>query len=194
MDRRIGLFGGTYDPVHNGHISAAESFLNSKLVDSLWILLNPAPPHKSEADFAPYSCRLKMLRKAFNFNQRIKISDVETRLPKPCYTVQTLRYLTESYPDSTFYLCIGYDSFASFQSWYEWEQILKLCTLLVVNRPSGGAEPKNDKLLDNAVFIEHQPMEVSSSEIRTRIAEGKPITRLVPHSVEKFIKEERLYE
>jgi nicotinate-nucleotide adenylyltransferase len=194
MDRRIGLFGGTYDPVHNGHISAAESFLNSKLIDSLCILLNPAPPHKPEADFAPYSCRLKMLRKSFNCNQRIKISDVETRLPKPCYTVQTLRYLTENYPGSTFYLCIGYDSFASFQSWYEWEQILKLCTLLVVNRPSGGAEPENRKLSDNAVFIEHQPMEVSSSEIRTRIAEGKPIAQLVPHTVEKFIKKEGLYK
>lgn len=192
--KRIGLFGGTFDPVHKGHLSAASSFLDSTLIDSLWILLNPAPPHKPDAEFAPYSCRLAMLRKAFKTNQRIRISDVEANLPKPSYTIQTLQHLTNSFPDFTFYLCIGYDSFATFKSWYQWEQILTLSTLLVVDRPSGGAEPADPKLSDHVIFIEHQPMKVSSSEIRTKIVEGKSIDRLVPPSVIRFIEEKGLYK
>ncbi len=81
--KRAGLFGGTFDPVHNGHIASAKSFLNSKYIDSLWILLNPAPPHKQEENFAPYSDRLQMLREAFKSIPNIKISDVETHRPHP---------------------------------------------------------------------------------------------------------------
>jgi nicotinate-nucleotide adenylyltransferase len=192
--KRVGLFGGTFDPVHKGHIASAKSFLNSKYIESLWILLNPAPPHKQEENFAPYADRLQMLRGAFRPVQNIKISDIETRLPKPCYTVQTIRYLKDHYPGVKFYLCIGYDSYVEFQEWYQWKQILDYCTLLVADRPDIEPQKEDQKLTNNAIFVEHQSVRASSTVIRENITEGKPIDDMVPESVATFIKENDLYK
>jgi nicotinate-nucleotide adenylyltransferase len=194
QSKRIGLFGGTFDPVHNGHISAAKSFLASDIIDSLWILLNPDPPHKKRDDFAPYTCRFQMLKNAFKSIKNIKISDLETDLPKPLYTVQTIQYLTNACPEAAFYLCIGYDSYADFKSWHQWEQILELARLLVVNRPGNNQIPEDHGLIDHATFVEHQPVQVSSSEIRAKIARGESAKGLTPPSVLSIIKNNDLYK
>ncbi|HYW34446.1 MAG TPA: nicotinate (nicotinamide) nucleotide adenylyltransferase [Balneolaceae bacterium] len=191
--QRIGVFGGTFNPVHNGHVAIAKSFLNSDYIDALWILLNPSPPHKPDEKFAPYQFRLKMLQEAFQSIEHTLVSDLETRLPQPTYTIQTITYLENSYPEREFFLCIGQDSFYSFQTWHKWREILDHCLLLVANRPDVEKETINKKLFSHSIFIDHEPVQVSSTEIRQRVAQGKPIDHLVPAPVLSFIKKENLY-
>lgn len=188
----IGLLGGTFDPVHNGHISIAKSFRQSKYLNELWILLTPDPPHKPDLPVAGFDIRYKMLQAAMNGYDDIKISDIERKLPKPSYTVQTLAHLNNEYPDKNFYLCMGEDSLAGFKSWHKWQEILRYCMLLVAERPNGHA--KFDTLIEkHAYFIPHDPIEISSTEIRKRIASGKDITRFVPGKVEDIINKYNLY-
>lgn len=193
--RAIGIFGGTFDPVHNGHLAIAKSFLESDLIEELWIFLSPYPPHKeSESITADYSQRLKMLQAAFKPVKKTTISDLELRLPKPSYTVQTIKYLKKKHPDFNFFLCVGKDSFNTFTTWYRWEEILGSVRLLVADRPVN--RPKNlpRKLYERAQFINHEAIAVSSTAIRKRLQDGKPIDDLVPESVTKIIEEENLYQ
>jgi len=191
---RVGIFGGTFDPVHNGHVAVAQSFLKSKKIQELWILLNPAPPHKIDEEFAPYAYRLKMLQEAFRETAHAKVSDIETRLPKPCYTDQTISYLTESHPNISFFLCLGEDSFHSFTEWHHWREIIDHCSLLVANRPGSTVHQSNKKLAAHADFVDHEPIEVSSSQVRERIVRGESIDALVPPAVLEVIKKNKLYQ
>lgn len=192
-NKRIGIFGGTFDPVHNGHVAISKSFLNSGHIDELWVFLNPAPPHKPHRGFAPYTARLKMLQAAFREFDNVRISDLEKKLSEPCYTIQTLSHLEQQYPRHEYYLCIGGDSFRSFKSWYKWKEILEQCTLLVADRPAQDDEKASAELWEHALFVEHQPVEVSSSEIRHKVRRGGSIRNLVPEAVRAVIDREKLY-
>lgn len=188
----IGILGGTFDPVHNGHISIAKSFRDSKYLNELWILLTPDPPHKQDHPVADFNTRFEMLKAAMADYSDIKISDIEKNLPTPSYTIQTLSHLTEKHPGNNFYLCMGEDSLASFKDWHKWQEILRFCRLLVAERPNGHA--KVDSLIEeHAHFISHVPIEISSTEIRNRIATGKDISRFVPRKVEQIIRKNDLY-
>ncbi len=101
--------------------------------------------------------------------------------------------MKDHYPGVQFYLCIGYDSYVEFQEWYQWEQILGYCTLLVADRPNVEPEKEDQELADHAIFVEHQSVSASSTVIRENITEGKPIDDMVPAAVSKFIKENGLY-
>ncbi len=194
-EQTIGLLGGSFDPVHNGHISIAQSFLNSGLISELWILLTPDPPHKKENELNAYRERMEMLKAAFRTMIRVRVSDLEATLPRPSYTVQTLEYLQEKYPQKTFYLCLGEDSLRDFKQWKDWEKILDYCELLVARRPNTKAKQRElgPKLASRTHFIDHQPIETSSTEIRNRISEGKDISHLVPQEVKKIIEQKNLY-
>jgi nicotinate-nucleotide adenylyltransferase len=189
----IGLLGGSFDPVHNGHLSIAKSFLGSDLLDELWILLTPDPPHKADRPQADYQLRLEMLQFAFSDFDNIKVSDIEKQLPQPSYTIQTLKYLKEQYPEQTFYLCIGGDSLQDFKKWKDWQEILDYTDLLVARRPNMSIN-KIDKILRNDVhFVDHEPIEVSSTMIRDAVASGDDISGLVPSSVKHIIDNKQLY-
>lgn len=194
IPRNIGIFGGTFDPVHNGHVSIAKSFLDSGIIDALWIFLNPAPPHKSHDPHESYAARFRLLTLAFESVNNVQISDLETTLPRPCYTIQTVKYLVDRYPEQTFYLCMGKDSFLSFKSWYKWQQILSHCRLLVADRPINNSRVVDPDLLDQTTFVDHEPMEVSSTQVRNHITAGKSIEGLVPEEVASMIKKENLYK
>jgi nicotinate-nucleotide adenylyltransferase len=189
----IGLLGGSFDPVHNGHVAIAQSFLESGFISQLWILLTPDPPHKTEQAFCDYEHRFKMLQAAFWHFENIKIKDVENRLSQPSYTIQTLKHLTEKYPDTKFYLCIGEDLIHDFKQWRDWEKILDVCELLVARRPSGQTIDLDPLIAEKTHFIDHQSIDISSTEIRNRVTEGKKISGLVPEQVQKIIKKANLY-
>ena len=133
--KKIGLFGGTFDPVHIGHISIAKAFLGSGQIDDLWVLLTPFPPHKKKLKYVPYELRLKMLQGAFKHIKKASIHTIENELPAPSYTYQSIAYLKDLYPDHTFMLCIGADSLSNFNSWKYHDRILKQVKLLVADRP-----------------------------------------------------------
>jgi nicotinate-nucleotide adenylyltransferase len=194
LQKSIGILGGSFDPVHKGHLSIAESFLNSDLIDELWVLLAPDPPHKTGQMQADFQHRLHMLQAAFSDFDNIKISDLEQHLPKPSYTIQTFRFLKEKYPDYTFYLCIGEDSLRDFKKWKEWQNILNYCDLLVAQRPTVYLEDMVPSLRDHIHFVDHDPIQISSTEVREAVSEGREISTFVPSSVKEIIETEKLYK
>lgn len=190
----IGLFGGTFNPVHHGHLSIAESFLDSGFITRLWILLTPDPPHKQESSQLAFQRRLEMVEAVFDKQSNIEICTIENKLPRPSYTSQTVRYLRKTYPGKRFWLCIGEDSLNNFKEWYQWEEILEQCELLVAKRPATDKVALDDRINNKARFISHQPVNISSTAVRRRVAEGKDITGLVPAEVKKIIEANHLYK
>lgn len=194
MGQSIGIFGGTFDPVHKGHLAIAESFLGSSYIDELWVLLTPVPPHKPEQKPAPYRLREEMLRAAFAGMNRVEVSTLESQLPAPHYTVRTLQHLHQHYPGHQFYLCIGGDSLSHFNTWYQWQNILDLCELVVAQRPGVRSENIPDEILNRSHLVRHEPLSISSTEVRERCRQGKSLQDLVPDSVAELIARHGLYQ
>lgn len=194
QSQEVGLLGGSFNPVHYGHLAIARSFLNSDYISRLWILLTADPPHKEGTLQLPFDMRLKMLRKAFEGVDKVSVSSVEKDLPPPSYTVRTLEYLSSQYPDKRFWLCLGEDSVKNFNQWYKWEEILDYCELLVARRPSVKDLILDKKIAEKAHFIPHEPIEISSTNIRERVKKGKDVSHLVPRDVHKIIQEYNLYK
>jgi len=189
--KRIGLFGGSFDPVHNGHIEAVNSFLESGLIDEIWILLTPAPPHKPDQKKTDFEHRYNMLKLAFQESDNIKISDIENDLPKPSYTLQTIHHLKTKNPDYTFFLCLGEDSLQYFHKWHKYHDILEECTLLVVDRPGSDHGDVDSYILEKSIFVDHKPMNISSTEIRR--APNTATLMKLPDDVLNYIQKNNLY-
>lgn len=190
---RIGLFGGTFNPVHKGHTAIVEAFLNSDVIDKLWILLTPFPPHKTDKTFAPYKQRLEMLKVAFAGLNNVTISNVEQDLPQPNYTLQTIRHLKARYPENQFFYCMGSDSLTEFNKWMNYDSILEECELLVAKRPHFDISAVEEGILQRTHIVKHIPLDFSSTQIRQNIASGKSIGTLVPEKVREIIEKENLY-
>lgn len=193
MSTRIGLFGGTFDPVHKGHLSIAQSFIESEFIDEIWVLLTPYPPHKTGADHTNYDLRLKMLEAAFEDIQHVSIKTVEQKLPKPSYSLRTIQHLKQQFPDKTFYFCMGEDSLRQFHTWKKYQDILEECELLVAQRPGETHQHVDQEILQHSHFVDHEPLDLASSEIRDRVKGGHSISEKVPEKVLKIIEKERLY-
>ncbi len=189
----IGLFGGTFDPAHKGHLSIARSFLNSPEIDELWVLLTPYPPHKLSEGYVDYETRLEMLTTSFKGFEGIRILTIENELPKPSFTYNTIRYLKEFHPDNTFCFCMGEDNLSQFHTWKFHKEILKEAKLLIANRPGSDHSGVAEYILDRSTFVEHEPLEISSSMVRERVQSGSSISGLVTVEVEDIILKKGLY-
>jgi len=190
LSARIGIYGGSFDPVHNGHVFAVQSFLNSGLIDELWVLLTPYPPHKTDQSQSDYRHRFEMLKLAFEGYDNVLIKTVENELPSPSYTLQTLEHLEKKHPSHTFFLCLGEDSIQHFHTWHRYKDILKKCSIIVVERPGFNSSDVDELILEKTIFIDHSPVDISSSRIRenTGSAESE-----VPQSVADYIEKHQLY-
>jgi nicotinate-nucleotide adenylyltransferase len=195
MAERTGIFGGAFDPVHNGHLSIAGSFLSSNMIHRLLVLPTASPPHKSSVRLTPLHHRLKMLEIAFEGFDGIVISDLEARLPAPSYTLQTIEHLQTESPDNVYYLCIGADSLAGFTSWYKYKDILDKVCILVAERPGYSVDTIPDRILERSVIVEHQPLAVSSTEIRQMEHGSGSGERLsIPEKIHAYITDNGLYK
>ncbi len=197
MEKRTGIFGGSFDPVHTGHISLARSFLSSGLIQRLLILLTPDPPHKKAENKTDYEDRLAMLRIAFQNFEKIEISTLERQLPSPSYTLQTIEYLQQTNPDTLFYLCIGEDSLVQFHEWYKYKEILKRVDLIVAERPGYDWKSAFDEIRESAILIDHQPVDVSSTEVREEMQKNSSESiekNRLPEGVQRYIEEKELYQ
>jgi len=191
----IGLLGGTFDPVHKGHVEIVTSFLKSTKIDKLWILLTPHPPHKPSQQFSSYSDRLAMLTHTFNGFKNIKISTLEKELEPPQYTFKTIEVIQNRYPDNRFLLCIGEDSYLNFHKWRNYTKILKMTGLLVAARPGYDMSAQKTEIIKKSVhFVDHEPVDISSSQIREYVKNGRPFKHLVPQRVYNIIEQKNLYK
>lgn len=189
--KRIGILGGSFDPVHNGHLQIAKSFLNSGLIEKLLVIPAPSPPHKNDLR-ASFQHRFKMLQLAFQNWDNVEVSDLEEKLPAPSYSIQTIQYLQQEYPETLFYLCLGEDSLIHFHKWSRYREIIERITLLVAERPRFDSSIIEKELLEKTIFVDHEPVKLSSTEIRESTDDQNESSRL-PESVQEYILIHNLY-
>ena len=190
---RIGIYGGSFNPIHTGHTQLAASIVAQGMVDELWLLVSPLNPLKSGevSDIAEYEHRLKMAELATEGIEGVKVSDFERHLPLPSYTITTLGELGKAFPEHEFVLVIGADNWERFPRWYHADEILANYQILIYRRP--GCE-LNEKALPSSVQVVDTPLyDVSSTEIRESVKKGRMMRRWLDARVARYIKKHQLY-
>ena len=198
---RIGIFGGTFDPPHLGHLILAERCREAAGLDKVWFVPSFQPPHKLERTMSRFEARCDMVALAAIGQPAFKVERIESELPPPSYTAETLSELKRRHPPHDFHLIVGGDSLADLPIWYHPERIVAQAGLIAVARPGVILPTANElaqkiKVPESEIrlqVIESPLVDLSSTEIRRRVAEGRSIRFLVPRSVEEFIREKRLY-
>jgi len=175
--KEIGIFGGSYNPIHNGHIALAQAVREQYGLDEVWLMVSPQNPLKRENALLDDLLRYEMACEALKDVEGVKASDYELHLPKPSYTWNTLKKLKEDYPDYTFVLLIGGDNWAHFERWRHWQDILREYDVVVYPRD------------EHPGTIDVPLLPVSSTEIRQRVKEGKSIVGLVPERIVPLVKQ-----
>lgn len=190
---RIGIYGGSFNPIHRGHTELAASIVRQGLVDELWLLVSPLNPLKQDAtsDIAEYEHRLNMARLATEGIEGVKVSDFERHLPIPSYTITTLGELRNAYPEHEFVLVIGADNWERFPRWYHAQEIIDTYSILIYRRP--GCE-MDETLLPPSVQVVDTPLyDISSTEIRESVKKGKMPLKWVDRKVATYIRVHHLY-
>jgi nicotinate-nucleotide adenylyltransferase len=193
---RLGIFGGSFDPVHSAHLALAHSALATLGLDEL-IWVPAGQPWQKQRVLAPAADRTAMLALAIESEPRFTLSRIETERIGPSYTLDTVRTLQHQRPGAQWHLVIGQDQYAGFHTWHGWQELLGLVTLAVANRPASrpGAAPAADPQVQRVphATVGLPMLEVSSTEIRRRVAAGEPIDDLVPAAVARYIARHSLY-
>ena len=182
---KTAVFGGTFNPIHNGHIAIAECIMQSGLVDELWLLVTPCNPWKEGKALMPDELRLKMASDAVAHIPGAKASDFEFTLPIPSFSVNTLKALKESYPDREFILVIGADNWTAFNKWKDYEYFLKNHHIIVYPRPG---YPITDTLQKGVTVLDMPLLDISSTMVLQKFKEGLPIEHLVPVNVQEELQ------
>lgn len=187
----VGILGGSFNPVHIGHMMVASYLVEWGYVDKVWLTLSPLNPLKEGYELLPDIKRLQMLTIAARGAEKIDICDIELTMPRPSYTINTLDLLAERFPDTRFKLVIGSDNWRIFDQWREPQRILDNYGVLVYLRPG---YPVND---DGTAGMEivHAPMaDISSTMVREAIAKGRDMNYFLPAGVYQYIRENKLYQ
>jgi len=211
--QKIGLFGGTFDPVHNGHLAAGKAALSQLHLDHLIYIPAPSPPHKLEVHITPFCHRLAMLELAIGDKKGFSVSPIEAERHGPSYTIDTFSIIRRRFEsDVTFFYVIGLDAFAEICTWKHYQQLLREVSFVVIDRPS-----HDNATCEQIVLTELQgytctgegvwahengstiyrlamdPVDVSSTVVRMLLQEGKSVEGLVPARVTDYVQENRLY-
>lgn len=188
---RTGVFGGSFNPIHIGHLALANYLCENGYIDELWFLVSPQNPFKQNLSLLNDNIRLKLVQSAIKGYPHFHASDFEFNLPKPSYTVNTLNKLSESYPERDFYLIIGADNWAAFDRWKSPEEILSRHHILIY--PRLGYEIDFDSLPQNVKAVDSPLIEVSSTFIRESILQGKDVRYFLHPAVYDIIEKNNLY-
>ena len=184
---RLGIFGGTFNPIHLGHLVLAETARETLRLDRVLFIPTGRPPHKSATRLLPGAVRLEMVQLAIHGHPAFDASAIEITRSGPSYTIDTLRSLHKQWPRAKLFLVIGQDLLTV--RWLAWDEITRLCTVVVASRP-GVAKPAHQR---GVIWLSMPPMAIASSEIRARVKAGRSIRYLVPSAVERFIHQRRVY-
>jgi len=212
---KLGLFGGTFDPIHFGHLRAAQELADILALDRIIFIPSASPPHKTERAITPFESRANMVRLAISGNPLFSFSDVENLREGKSYSISTVRHFLEKRTsDGPLYFITGQDAFDLITTWYDWKTLLTLCHFVVMTRP--GYDKKGlDQILPVDVaaayrfdeagdrFVNPQGtaiyfrrttfLDISASDIRARILAGQSVQYLMPDKVIRFIEAEKLY-
>lgn len=187
---KIAVFGGSFDPIHNGHIALAGEVLSRGLATEVWFMVTPQNPHKQDCALSDELLRLQMVQLALLDKPGMVASDFEFSLPRPSYTLNTLTALAAAYPEKEFSLLIGADNWEKFDRWYKGDEILARHNVIVYPR-GNEAEP----LLPQGVqWLPAKLYDVSSTMVRAAVLKGNEISGFVPPAVASFINEKKMYK
>jgi len=190
--KETGLYFGSFNPVHIGHLAIANYMVEFTGLDEFWFVVTPQNPHKQKANLLNDYDRLEMMQLAVQDDHRFQVSDIEFYLPKPSYTIDTLAYLKERNPGRQFKILMGSDNLENFHKWKNYETILENYGIIVYPRP--GFEKVNAILHKNVVIAENAPqMEISSSFIRKAIEKGMDVRHFLPPKVWEYIEKKGFY-
>jgi nicotinate-nucleotide adenylyltransferase len=187
---KVGIFGGTFDPPHYGHLIAAQDAIVEIELDRVLFIPALIPPHKQRNSVTPAATRLRMIEAATRSDERFEVSDVELQRSGPSYTVHTLRQLRAARPDDQLFLLLGEDQVREFHTWREPDEVLQHAALVMLAR-AGIEEATGGDIVHQTVRVTR--IDISSTLVRERVGAGVPIRYLVPAEVEKIIADERLY-
>lgn len=191
--KKVGLFFGSFNPIHIGHLIIAEYMATRTDLDQVWLVVSPHNPLKKRSTLAKDFDRLHMVRLALEDNPKLKVTNIEFSLPKPSYTIDTMVYLHEKYPQHEFALIMGGDNLVSLHKWKNFNLLLERYPIHVYKRSGSEAEvPFNEKA---DIRLHDVPMmDISSTYIRKSIVAGKSIRYLVPESVYEYLDGSNLYK
>ena len=213
--RRLGLFGGTFNPIHFGHLRAAEEVCEALSLSRLWFIPAAQPPHKAPGELTPFEVRLALTRLAVGDHALLEVSDIEGRRPGKSYSIETLRLLREQFgPDWELYFILGLDAMLEIPNWKDYGQIFNLCHFVVLDRP-GYDRARLEEILTREVHPQFQPlagdrgfrhpsghqvlwqqttlMDISATGIRRLARQGRSIRYLLPEPVRSYIITNKLY-
>ncbi|MDP1678024.1 MAG: nicotinate-nucleotide adenylyltransferase [Bacteroidota bacterium] len=190
---KIGIYGGTFNPPHMGHLIVAEQVRAELGLDEIMFIPSFITPHKQEGESEIADHRLEMTKLAIADNLKFKYSDIEVTKKETSFTIHTLEHLKPEHPADSFYLIIGMDNYLTFHLWKEPSKILEAATLVVMNRP-GYSKQVNEVIgTKNTLFVDVPNIDISSSNIRQRVKEKISIHYLVPNDVEEYILSNGLF-
>lgn len=184
------VFGGSFDPVHNGHVALAREIVDRGIAGEVWFMLTPQNPHKQDCCLTDENMRLRMLQMALEDEPRFVACDFEFSLPRPSYTLNTLNALEKAYPGREFVLLVGADNWAKFDKWYKGDEIVERFGLVVYPRGDGDAP----SLPPGVVWLNAQLHDISSTQVRSLVASGGDASAFISSKVWEYIVENKLYK
>lgn len=189
--KKVGLFFGSFNPIHIGHMIIADHVVNHTEVNEVWFVVSPHNPLKKKSTLLEDHHRLALVRRAVEDDLRFKASDIEFQLDQPSYTSVTLAYLKEKYPKIEFSLIMGGDNLASISKWKNYETILENYPIIVYSRPEFDISSVKEK--GRITVLDAPQMNISSSHIRQQIAAGNAVNYLMPQPAWKYLDEMNFY-
>ncbi len=188
---KIGLYFGTFNPIHIGHMAIANYMVEFTDIDQLWFVVSPQNPHKKKKNLLNDYDRLEMAYQAVGNDHRIRVSDIEYHMPKPSYTVDTLAWLKDRFPNYEFRILMGSDNLENFHKWKNYEIIVENYGVIVYPRP--GSDQSKYKEHQNVQFTDAPQMEISSTFIRKAVKDGKDVRYFLPPKVWEYMDKKGFY-
>jgi len=189
---KTGLFFGSFNPIHIGHLAIANYMVEFTDLDKIWFVVSPHNPLKQKNTLLSDQHRLQMVRLAIEFDNRFKASNIEFDMPQPSYTINTLTYLKEKYPKHEFVLIMGSDGLTTFNKWKNYKELIANYQRYVYPRPGTPTELLQN--IENGIIVNAPSIEISSTFIRDAISEGKDVRYFVPEKVWQFIHEMNFFK
>ncbi|TCS83784.1 nicotinate-nucleotide adenylyltransferase [Tepidibacillus fermentans] len=195
--KKVGILGGTFDPLHIVHFIMADQSLFYGGLDEIWFMPAYIPPHKQSRSITSADQRIEMVKRAIQNEPQYRLCTIELERNGPSYTLETIKELQSRYPDISFSFIIGGDMIQYLPKWYGIEELLSLIQFIGLPRPGYSLVPRTERekqIIDQVKIIPMPQLEISSTLIRHWVKEGRPLRYLVPVAVEQYIKENHLYE
>lgn len=189
MIKKIGLFGGSFNPIHNAHVKLIDQIIREKVVDEIWLI--PCKKHNFNKQLLNARDRIKMIKLAISGLKNARINNIELKMRGKSCTLKTIRKLKQENRNKEFYIVIGADILQEIKKWYKYERLVKETKFVVFSRKGYKFVKNPDLRIEKIIDLKRD--NISSSEIRQNVKQGKSISKLVPRKVEEYIKKNNLY-